>query len=79
MPAKVDDGAVNAIGVDVEGTKMAAGVVTSEGEILNEVRYPTADNPEGLVRSIARSNREVRDGYEVGGVCLAMGSDSLNS
>lgn len=51
---------------------MAAGIVTSEGEILNEVRYPTADDPERLVRSIARSIREVCDGYEVGGVCLAM-------
>lgn len=67
MPAKVDDGAVNAIGVDVEGTKMAAGVVTSEGEILNEVRYPTADDPERLVRSIARSIQEVRDGTKSAG------------
>ncbi len=32
---------MNAIGVDVGGTKIAAGVVSPEGEILNEVRYPT--------------------------------------
>lgn len=35
MPAKVDDGAVNAIGVDVEGTKMAAGIVTSDGAYID--------------------------------------------
>ena len=37
---------MNAIGVDVGGTKIAAGLVTSDGELLNEHRYPTADEPE---------------------------------
>lgn len=54
------------------GTKIAAGVVTPEGEVLNEVRYPTPDQPEHLVQAIARATREVGDGYEVGGVCLAL-------
>lgn len=63
---------MNAIGVDVGGTKIAAGVVTPEGEILNEVRYPSAGPRERLLSSIARAITEVKDGFEVGGVCLAM-------
>jgi glucokinase len=63
---------LNAIGVDVGGTKIASGVVTPEGEVLNEVRYPTPTTPERLVESIARAVSEVRDGFEVGGVCIAV-------
>src|SRR5215210_3848772 len=63
---------MNAIGVDVGGTKIGAGVVTPEGEILNDVRYPTVTGRERLVSSIARVIVEARDEYEVGGVCLAV-------
>lgn len=63
---------MNAVGVDVGGTKIAAGVVTPEGEVLNEVRYPTAHVPEQLVKTIARAIREVGEGYGVGGICLAV-------
>jgi glucokinase len=63
---------VNAIGVDVGGTKIAAGVVTPEGKILDEARYPTPTSGRRLVESIARAVSEVRNGYEVGGVCLAV-------
>jgi glucokinase len=58
--------------VDVGGTKIAAGVVTPEGRILKETRYPTPASPGRLVESIARSILEVKDGFEVGGVCLAV-------
>ncbi|QIN82200.1 ROK family protein [Rubrobacter tropicus] len=64
---------MNAIGVDVGGTKIAAAVVSPEGEILNEVRYPTqAVPPNRLVGTIAGAITEVKDGFEVGGVCLAV-------
>jgi glucokinase len=64
---------MNAIGVDVGGTKIAAAVVSSEGKILNEVRYPTqAVPPNRLIETIARAITEVKDGFEVGGVCLAV-------
>ena len=64
---------MNAIGVDVGGTKIAAAVVTPEGKILNEVRYPTqADPPNRLIDTIVRAITEVKDGFEVGGVCLAV-------
>jgi glucokinase len=58
--------------VDVGGTKIAAGVVTPEGKILDEARYPTPTSGWRLVESIARAVSEVKDGYEVGGVCLAV-------
>ena len=64
---------MNAIGVDVGGTKIAAAVVSPEGKILNEVRYPTqAVPPNRLVGTIAQAIMEVKDGFEVGGVCLAV-------
>src|ERR687886_487844 len=64
---------MNAIGVDVGGTKIAAAVVTPEGKILNEVRCPTqAVPPNRLMETIAEAIREAKDGFEVGGVCLAV-------
>ncbi len=54
------------------GTKIAAGIVTPEGEILGEARLPTPHSPERLVENIARAVEEVRHGLEVGGVCLAV-------
>jgi glucokinase len=63
---------LNAIGVDVGGTKIAAGVVTREGESLNEVRYPSAGPRERLLSTIARAVNEVKNGFEVGGTCLAV-------
>jgi len=58
--------------VDVGGTKIAAGVVSPEGEVLHEVRYPSAGPRERLLSSIARAIDEVREGFEVGSVCLAV-------
>jgi glucokinase len=58
--------------VDVGGTKIAAGVVTPEGRILKETRYPTPASPVRLLDSIARAVLEVKDGFEIDGVCLAV-------
>jgi glucokinase len=63
---------VNAIGVDVGGTKIAAGVISSEGEIQSEVRYPTANAREPLLSTITEAIADVRAGFDVGGVCLAV-------
>jgi glucokinase len=64
---------MNTIGVDIGGTKIAAAVVTPEGRILNEARYPTqAVPPDRLIETIARAITEVKDGFEVGGVCVAV-------
>src|SRR5919107_3111261 len=64
---------MNAIGIDIGGTKIAAAVVTPEGKILSEVRYPTqAVPPNRLTETIARAILEAKDGFEVGGACLAV-------
>jgi glucokinase len=63
---------LNAIGVDVGGTKIAAGIVNPQGKILDEVRYPTPHSPKILIENIARAIKEVGDGREAGGVCLAV-------
>jgi glucokinase len=63
---------MNAVGVDVGGTKIAAGVVSPEGTLLKEVKHPTANVRERLLESIAGAIEEVAEGYEVGGVCLAV-------
>ncbi|MGI9047906.1 MAG: ROK family protein [Rubrobacteraceae bacterium] len=68
---------MNAIGVDVGGTKIAAGLVTPEGEILNEVRYPTPHRPERLIESLARAITEAKGDDEAGGVCLAVPGNIL--
>ena len=58
--------------MDVGGTKIAAGVVTPEGRILKETRYPTPASPVRLLESITRAVLEVKNGFEVDGVCLAV-------
>jgi glucokinase len=64
---------MNSIRVDVGGTKIAAAVVSSEGKNLNEVEYPTqAVPPNRLMGTIAEAITEVKDGFEVSGVCLAV-------
>ncbi len=64
---------MNTIGVDVGGTKIAAAVVSPEGKILSEVRYPTqAIPPNRLIETISGAIREVKDGFEVGGACVAV-------
>jgi glucokinase len=62
---------LNAVGVDVGGTKIAAGVVSPDGEVLAESRHPTPHSPEKLVEAIVRAMKEVRDGFDVAGACLA--------
>ncbi|WP_053057672.1 ROK family protein [Rubrobacter aplysinae] len=68
---------MNAIGVDVGGTKIAAGLVSPQGKLLNEARYPTANDPEKLLDSLARAVEEAADdsgdaGDGVEAVCLAV-------
>jgi glucokinase len=63
---------MNTIGVDVGGTKIAAGLISSEGEILSEVRHPTANIRETLLSTIAEAIADAKGGHDVGGVCLAV-------
>lgn len=63
---------MNAVGVDVGGTKIAAGVVTPEGEVLAEARLPTPRDPEKLVEAIVAAILQVRGEAPVGGACLSV-------
>jgi glucokinase len=66
------EGAMNIVGVDVGATKIAAGVVSSEGEVLNRARYPTANSRGGLLDTLTQAISEVSHGFEVDGVCLGV-------
>lgn len=59
------------IGVDVGGTKVAAGVVDHEGRILRKSRRPTPFTDPGLTaEAIASAVGELRAGYDVEAVGL---------
>ena len=53
------------IGVDVGGTKIAAGVVDEEGAILARTRVPTPADPQWAVGAIADAIKELRAEHEV--------------
>ena len=51
---------VDAIGIDVGGTKIAGAVVADNGKILTSIQKPTsADNPEGIIETIAEIVQEL--------------------
>jgi glucokinase len=53
------------IGVDVGGTKIAAGVVDENGAILARTRVPTPADPQWAVGAIADAIKELRQDHEV--------------
>ncbi|MET7932147.1 ROK family glucokinase [Streptomyces sp. NPDC005322] len=53
------------IGVDIGGTKIAAGVVDEEGSILETSQVSTPLTPEGVVDAIAAAVRKVSVGHDV--------------
>ncbi|WP_431044857.1 ROK family glucokinase [Streptomyces sp. P1-3] len=53
------------IGVDIGGTKIAAGVVDEEGAILDTSTVPTPPTPEGVIDAIADAVRTVSAGHDV--------------
>jgi glucokinase len=58
------------IGVDIGGTKIAAGVVDAEGAILDQVRVATPRNAADTAEAIAAAVRAVRQGHQVEAVGL---------
>ncbi|MFP8904562.1 ROK family glucokinase [Streptomyces atacamensis] len=53
------------IGVDIGGTKIAAGVVDEEGAILETSTVPTPSTAEGVIDAIAEAVRTVSTGHEI--------------
>lgn len=63
---------MHAIGVDIGGTKIAAGVVDEDGVILAQTRVETSpDDVAGIDRAIAQVYTELAGSYEVGAMGLA--------
>ena len=58
-----------AVGVDVGGTKIAAGVVDDEGRIVDRVRIPSpTDDPTALLDAVALAVGELRGRHDVSAV-----------
>lgn len=61
-----------AIGVDIGGTKIAAGVVDEQGKILAQTRVSTEpDDASSIDRAIYEVFRELSKDYEIGAIGLA--------
>ncbi|ARC56742.1 Glucokinase [Frondihabitans sp. 762G35] len=57
---------MQAIGIDIGGTKIAGGVVTELGEIVAERRVPTpGDDSEAIVAAVVRMIRELQSEHDV--------------
>ncbi len=56
------------IGVDIGGTKIAAGVVDEEGTILETCKVPTPPTPEGVIDAIADAVRAVSASHQIDAV-----------
>jgi glucokinase len=53
------------IGVDIGGTKIAAGVVDEEGTILETHKVPTPSTPQGIVDAICSAVAGAGEGHEI--------------
>ena len=63
---------MHAIGVDIGGTKIAAGVVDEDGTILAKTRRDTSpDDVAGIDKAIAEVYLELSGSYEIGAVGVA--------
>lgn len=63
---------MHAIGVDIGGTKIAAGVVDEDGTILAQTRRATQPDDAGSIdRAIAEIYSELSESYDVGAIGLA--------
>lgn len=61
-----------ALGVDIGGTKIAAGIIDDDGQILAQVRHATdPEDAEAIDRSIADAINELSGTYEVDVIGLA--------
>ena len=60
-----------ALGVDIGGTKIAAGVVEEDGNILAMEKVPTPETPEGIEEAIAGLYQRLSQKYDIDHVGLA--------
>jgi glucokinase len=56
---------VDAIGIDIGGTKIAGAVVTEAGEIIANDRVPTPSDSEEIVEAVVRMIKGLSEGHDV--------------
>ncbi len=62
----------NTIGVDIGGTKIAAAVVASDGQVVDRVRRDTPSHSEAAIRrTVAEIVRSLKSQYDVGAVGIS--------
>ncbi|WKD58975.1 ROK family protein [Corynebacterium caspium] len=66
------DSHAKAIGFDIGGTNMRAGVVTAKGEILDQVSAPTPRTPAEMEKGISWAVDILREKHEINSVGLAI-------
>ncbi|MBK3566415.1 ROK family glucokinase [Streptomyces sp. MBT62] len=52
------------VGVDLGGTKIAAGAVDPGGDVVTRVRIPTPHDPDRIAEAVAEAVRQVRGGWD---------------
>ena len=78
MTATAASGGI-AVGVDVGGTKLAAGLVASDGSVLDRVRYDTPAGGEAIVDLIVDITEAFTSKHHVAGVPVGVGAAGLIS
>ena len=66
-----------AIGVDVGGTKLAAGLVAADGSVLDRVRYDTPDTADAIVDRIVEVVSEIAQRQQVTDPAVGVGAAGL--
>lgn len=61
-----------AIGFDIGGTNMRAGVVTSAGHIIDSVTVPSPRTSEGMTAGIVSAVETLREKHDICGVGVAI-------
>lgn len=67
------ESAVAAIGVDLGGTKLAAGLVAADGQVLYRSRRETPDDPEAILAAIVDVATEIEDRYALDHLPVGVG------
>lgn len=62
-----------AVGVDLGGTKLAAGLVAGDGGVLHRARRDTPDDAQAIIAEIADAVAEIEAGYAVSGLPVGVG------
>lgn len=66
-----------AVGVDIGGTKLAAGVVAADGSILDRVRYDTPADGDAIIEIVVSVARDFAERHHLGSPAVGLGVAAL--